>query len=424
MKNKKFLSILSIALLTTVLGGCSKKKVGATEIAPYLFEVETYHQLDEKFADEYYRKNNDNWGGGCSAITKMTTDGTRLIGRNMDLNISNNCAYVVRTDAGKYKTIGLSYTFRDVSPKYDDVKKNGIPEEWGKLLPFFCDDVMNDQGLHIEINMRHGEYWPNGDDMFACKGTRPGAKKRVHMFELPRYIAENCKDIEEAKSYVSSLDIYSKEHYWNYCFILADLSGKASLLEFSSDNVYWIDEDMVVDYQLKYLNLEPPFYNLNYHTIAQTNFYINFSSYVLQNTKSGFGRMQAMQNGIDIVTDRSSMYQLMDRISYGNFYLPYHECKSRHFDPRSEQLGEFKGASFDIIMNDSMEEWISRAMDAYSEPIRALTRQQKRDENKYWESTFTEVVVLNEKAIYVRFFEDENLKFKLDFNGFTKIESI
>lgn len=421
---KHLISFLALCPMFIGLAGCSKKAPSVKEIAPYLFEVETYKTLDEKFADDYYRENNDNWGGGCSAITKIGSDGHRYIGRNMDLNISNNCAYVVRTDAGKYKTIGLSYTFRDVSPKYEDVKKNGISEEWSKLLPYFCDDVMNEKGLHVEINMRHAEFWPNGDDMFACKGTHPKSSKRVHMFELPRYIAENCATIDEAKSYVSSLDIYSKEHYWNYCFLIADAEGNASLLEFSTDNVYWINEDMVTNYQLSYLNLEKPYYSLNYHALAQTNFYINFSAYVLQDTKSGFGRMQTMQNGIDAVQTRSDMYQLMDKISYSNFYLPYDECKANHFDPRSEQIGEFKGGSFDMVMTDIYEPWIKRAMDAYTEPIRGLTRDEKRVANAYWESTFTEVVDINEKAIYVRFFEDENLKFKLDFNGFTKIESI
>ena len=310
---KTILKLLAIIPALTVLSGCNNKQI-VKEIAPYLFEVETYKTLDEKYADNYYAKNNDNWGGGCSAITKVNSEGNRLIGRNMDLNISENCAYVVRTDAGKYKTIGLSYTFREMSPKYQDVKKHGITKQWSKILPFFCDDVMNDQGFHIEINMRHGEYWPNGDDMFACWGTNPNSDKRVHMFELPRYIAENCATIDEAKEYVKTLDIYSKNYYWNYCFIMADATGKASLLEFSTNEIYWIDEDMVTDYQLEYLNIGGYYPDLNYHAIAQTNFYINFTAYVLQNTKSGMGRMRTMQDGIDAVETRTDMFNLMNKI--------------------------------------------------------------------------------------------------------------
>ena len=63
-------------------------------------------------------------------------------------------------------------------------------------------------------------------------------------------------------------------------------------------------------------------------------------------------------------------------------------------------------------------------MDDYTEPIRNLTRQEKRDANEYWESTFTEVVDVTNQTIYVRVFEDESLKFKLTFEGTTQISSI
>lgn len=427
----KLLRLLAVIPAVAMLGGCGDDEEetkepaqSITRIADYIYEVDTYTSLDYDFADDYYYRNNYNWGGGCSAVTKMIGD-HRVIGRNMDLNISENCAYVVRTEVPKkHKTMGLQYTFRDVSPKYEDVKKNGISSEWSKLLPFFQDDVMNETGFHVEINMRHAEVWPNGDDMFACWGTNPEGIRTVHMFELPIYLAQNCSTVAEARDYINTLNIYSKEGYWNYCFIIADATGDAALLEFSMNQIYWIDEAMINNGDLDYLNKGGMYPNLNYHAIAQTNFYINRLSFALQDTKSGVGRLQTLENDIDSVDSRAKMYALMDKIAYSNFYLPYEECMANHFDPRSEQVGEFTGGSYYIVMNDEWEDWVKEAMDEYSAPIRELTREQKRAANQYWESTFTEVVDCMDMTIQVRIYEDDEQMYKLTMEKTEKISAI
>ncbi len=442
---KQLAKLFAVLLILVCLASCTKQvnAQSITKIEPYIYEVETYNELDWDFADEFWAKDNDNWsGGGCSAITKIVEGDRRLIGRNMDLNISENCAYIVRTNAGKYKTIGIQYTFRDVSPTYAEVEKNGMSEEWSKLLPFYCDDVMNDQGLYIEVNMRHGEYYPNGDDMFAMKGTNPNGERRVHMFELPRYIAENCATINEAKEYVKTLDIYSKNNYWNYCFVMADATGAASLLEFCNDDlfetsgVYWFDETpnglyLEVDgerteFDASYLDEFQYYGELNYHAIGQTNFFINRYGFLRQDTKSGFGRLVTLQNGIDAVNSRKDMYDLMNKVSYSNFYKPYDDCKANHFDPRSEQVGEHGPISLTsgVVMNPKLESYIKELMDEYTRPIRAMSREEKRKANEFWESTFTEVVDIKERAIFVRIYEDESLKFKITFDKTTTIENI
>lgn len=440
---KEALRFLSILPVLTVLTGCKSTAQKVTELEPYLFEVETYTKLDYDYADKFYASENDNWsGGGCSAITKMIEGDRRVIGRNMDLNISENCAYIVKTDTGKHKTIGLQYTFRDVSPKYASVKKNGISEKWSKLLPFYCDDVMNETGFHIEVNMRHGEYYPNGDDMFAIESTNPNGTRRVHMFELPRYIAENCTTIAEAKEYVNTLDIYSKNNYWNYCFVMADATGAASLLEFCNDDllgtsgIYWIDEGsdglyIEVDGErskldTSYLDEYQYYGELNYHAIGQTNFFINKYGFMRQDTKSGFGRLQTLQNGIDAVSTKQEMYDLINKVSYSHFYEPYDDCKKNHFDPRSEQVGEHGPISLTsgVVMNPEYEPYIKELMDEYTEPIRKLTREEKRAANEYWESTFTELVDIKDKSIFVRFYENEDMKYLINFEGTKKVSSI
>ena len=416
----KRLSIILLVCIMLFCSGCSEAADTADsaklhELEKYVFEVEEYTSLDYDFADQYFAKSNDNWGGGCSAVSKMV-DGHRLVGRNMDLNISNKCAYIVRTDAGKYKTLGLAYTFRDYSPDYEDVKKNGISDEFYKILPFMCDDVLNDAGLHVEVNMRHGEYWPNGEDKFACSGTNPASEHRVFNFELARYIGENCATVQEAKDYIATLDVYSQNHYWNYCFIVSDSQGNSSLLEFSADEVFWFDEKDIAD--LPWLS------DYNMKAVAQTNFFLNELSWYAEDMKSGEGRFIALQDGIDAVNSRSDMYDLMRKVQYSSFYLDYDECKDKHFDPRSENLGEFSWAVYDLLMDPEFESTSRELINEYTAPIRALSRQEKQDQNEYWESTFTEVVDVNAKEIFVRMFENEDMLYLIGFDGTSKLSSI
>lgn len=407
------LLILSMIFATGCAANNNKSKI--TELEKYIFEVEEYTSLDYDCADAFYARSNDNWGGGCSAISKMV-DGHRLVGRNMDQSISNKCVYIIRTNAGKYKTLGLVYTHRDYSPDYDDVIKNGLSDEFYKTLPFMCDDVLNDAGLHIEINMRHGEYWPNGEDKFACEGTNPESPERVYMFELPRYIGENCATVEEAKEYVSSLNVYSQDHYWNYCFIISDSQGHSSLLEFADDEVFWLDEENLDTYD--WLDVYHP------KAIAQANFYLNELAWYFQDIKTGEGRYIALQNGIDAVNSRSDMYDLMRKVQYSNFYLDYDECKNNYFDPRSENIGEVSWTMYDLSMHPEFEDTARELINEVNAGVREMPRQEKQDINVYWESIFTEVVDVNTQEIFVRIFENEDLLYLINFDGTTKLDSI
>ena len=407
---------LVLALIMILAAGCSAdNSAKLTELEKYVFEVDEYTSLDYDAADDFYAKLNDNWGGGCSAVSKMV-DGHRLVGRNMDQCISNKCVYIIRTDAGKFKTLGLVYTHRDYSPDYEEVVSNGISDEFYKVLPFMCDDVLNDAGLHIEINMRHGEYWPNGADKFACEGTNPESSDRVYMFELPRYIGENCATVEEAKQYVSTLNVYSQNYYWNYCFIISDSLGHSSLLEFSSNEVCWLDEESLDSYD--WLDV------YGTKAIAQANFYLNESAWQIQDIKSGEGRYIALQNGIDAVNSRSDMYDLMRKVQYSSYYLDYDECKNNHFDPRSETLGELPWATYDLVFDPDFEETARQLINESNDQIRSLSRQEKQDINEYWESIFTEVVDVNSQEIFVRIFENEEMLYLISFDGTVKLDSI
>lgn len=366
------------------------------EIHERVFDAGTYTELDEKFADEYFEKTYDQWkkDGLCTAVCKVTKDGTMMIGRNMDLTICNKAAYVMRTNVkGNYKTIGLAFTFRTVSPDYDLVIKDGITPEFQKVLPFLCDDVLNEKGLYIEVNMRNGETWPTGETKFGCSGTNPKSAKRVYLFQLSRYIGEHCATVDEAIEYVKTLDLYSmyghEIHSDNYCFMIADATGHYGVMEFALNQMIWHD------YQQ-----------------AQANFYLDKNLYAIQTLKAGVGRYNVVMEGIKDVETKEDMYKLMDSVSYFQTYFP-DKCK---FDNRSEFTGFIPFWTFDYLMNEiNVEDF--KTMARYAQKyIEGKSMQELRDIGTLWQSVFTEVIDCNSRTIFVRFYEDESKTLTLGFD--------
>lgn len=466
MKNKRVYLLLALALIMVLacvlISGCESRehftKIQEIAEGSRIFEV-NYEKVDYDAGDKFWKDNNDNWDdGGCTAVTKEISNGHRIVGRNMDLNIARKAAYIVRTaeTEDEYRTIGLAYTFREYAPYYEEVSEKGISDEFMDILPFLCDDVMNDQGLHVEVNMRHGEVDFSGNDQFSLQGTNENGERRVHMFELPRYIAAHCKTVKDAKEYIKTLDIYSKYGYWNYAFLVSDsveydgAKTHASLLEFSATGylggvwndlvdsgalegeqkvtaVNWIDDTPESLAQLDYIGIGPTnmetYYKIN--ALAQANFYINQWAYQRQDTRSGEGRFFTIQSLINDVDSVDQMYDLMRRISYSWFYEEYDECAAYHFDPRSENLGEFQGATYDFIFDPRYQDLMPGLFDAYTQTVRNMkTREEMENDGTLWESTFTEVVDVTDLTIYVRFFENEALRYAITFDGNTKLEEL
>ena len=381
--------LMAAAMLLALLGGCGQNTM-PEEVLDHVFDMGTYTRLDYKAAEKFFAEHNDNWGGGCSAVATVTDAGETLVGRNMDLNISRKAAYVFRTSCkGCYDTVGLAYTFRDYSPDYEMVKLYGVDKDFADLRPFIADDVLNSEGLYIEVNMRYGECWPTGDAKFSCAGTNPDSDERVYMFELCRYIGEHCATVDEALEYVKTLNIYSQDGYWNYCFILADATGHYGLLEFGMDEIFW------TDYQ---------------H--AQANFYVNEELAELQTLKCGVGRYELLMNGIDAVQSEEDMYDLIRQVSYSQVYDP----STCPFDTLSENVGAYPFATYDFVTDPEVSDFVIELEQLKGDYVRNLSREEKEFANEFWESTFTEVINCNERTLFVRFFEDESRTLTLGFD--------
>lgn len=362
------------------------------QIFDHVLDAGTYTELNDASARRYFNEHFDGWKGGCSAIATVLPDGTPLVGRNMDLYISNKPAYVYRTKvSGCYQTVGLSY-IHSSGQDYREVLENGLQDEAYQLIPYLTTDVLNEKGLYIETNMRCSEFFPTGQYKFRCSGTNPKAKDRVSSILLPRYLGDHCQNIGEALEYVKDLDIHTSNTNsltWNFCFLLADAEGRYGLMEIADNKVSWLEGQR-----------------------AQTNFYVTEELAVQQELKCGVGRYELLMNSIDTVRGEKDLYALMDRVKYSRCYFP-ERCD---FDVKSEFVAARPNWTYDFVTKLENRREVMAHIRKTGEKLALMTRQQRQDNGTYWESTFTEVANCREKTLFVRFFEDEERTLTLRFD--------
>lgn len=341
-----------------------------------VIDAGTFRKIDYSYEDKLNSKRYDNWGG-CTAVATRINDNT-IIGRNMDLTISDKAAYVFKTDIyEKYKTLNLAYTYRDYAPDFFDAA-NDLNNDFYNYLPFISDDILNEKGLYIEVNMRNAE--ASG---FASSGTNPNSKERTYIFSLPIYLGLNAANIDEALSYLDTLNIYTKDGYWNYAFLLADATGRYGVLEFSENKWYW-----------------------NENQNAQANFYITPELNEKSVMKTGVGRYNYVREHVKDVTNKEDMFNLMNSVKYSKTY-----DADALFDVRSEYVGVEPHWTYDYVMDSANTDVIE-----YIEYMRSLSPTLSRDDRKplgAWESSFKEVVDINRRSIDIRFFEDDEKRMTL-----------
>lgn len=386
--NRKFVRRLSLALTLAMLAACvgctgpaGKAAHTAAKVYDYVMDAGTITDIDYDYITELYANGND-LTGGCSAIVKKTDDGEMLVGRNMDLYFSNNPAYIVRTAVeGCYPTVGVAYAFMANWPTYEQVLSEGIPEEKYKELPFMTTDIMNSEGLYVEINMRYPEFWVSGDSRFACSGTNPGASVRVYAQAVGRYIAEHCANVDEAVEYVNTLDIFtgSTKNSWNYCYLIADASGRCGVLEIAGNKAVWLDGAQ-----------------------CQTNFYLDEELSAIEEYKCGLGRYDYLNEHIGEVTNADELYSLMDQVSY--FRLYSEDCP---YDVDSELVGAYPHWTNAYMADEAHRAEIDEVVAYYRETVGTYDEQTLRDRGASWLSVFTTVANCTEKTMRVRFFEDD-----------------
>lgn len=367
------------------------KGVKMNKVSEDVYETEVFTSTNQKFYDWFLKYVFSGNPGGCSAVAKTLENGDTIVGRNMDFYVSNKPAFVVRTkEKGKYETIGIAY-FDQYIPDVDVVENKGLPKVIYSMLPLFCQDVMNDQGLYVEVNMRYSEFDPMGEMMFTDTHTNPKSEVRKCIAGINTQLCQNCATVKEVVEYVKKLDIYSPQSddmQWNFCYLIADATGDYGLLEVADNKVYFTEKQQI-----------------------QTNFYIEEELYEKQRMKCGVGRYDNLKAGIDDVKSEDDMFRLIDSVSYAQSY-DYETC---NFDARSEYIGENPGWDYYYVTDEENQDEVRKYLDEVAKTYKSMSRQEIKDDGTYWESSFTTIANCNEKTMRVRFFEDDSNVINLSF---------
>lgn len=318
---KRFLLLSVFILILSLFTGCSMvKKTGKasfkwktadvkyenfTDLGDYVIECDRHDNFDFNRAVEYANAHFDMTGsGGCSALATRTDSGDVIIGRNLDMTVSQYPCFISYAEFGKYATVNFTYNdlFAD-AVKYEDLLKDGrINDDYYNVLPLISTDSMNSEGLYMEYNMREFE------KQFICMGTNPDADIRICSLCLPFVVTSNCATVDEALEYMKEkLDIYTLiddtvASGWNLCFMIGDAKGNYGLIEIGND-------------EIKYLPGQH----------GQANYYIYPEFNSTSRNQSGYGRLQFGLERIGKVQNDRDMSELMEQLMWRNEILniPY-----------------------------------------------------------------------------------------------------
>ena len=320
--NKKHsLALLISALSLSSYNGESGYKKGATykwniinrhygnftDLGNYVIDVDEHTHFDFDKALAFSNKRYDKWAklpvGGCSALGTRTENGEVLIGRNLDLTVSQFPCYITHVNpvgGFKYKTINFTYDelFTEGDTYEVLLNKGKINEEYYNALPLLASDSFNEKGLYLEYNMRAYE------EYMICSGTNPDSQNRICTISLPFVVASNCATVKEALDYIRNyVNVYtmldeSVASGWNLCFMIGDAVGEYGLIEIARNEI------MYLPYQ---------------H--GQGNYYVTPKWNVLSKGQSGYGRLQFGIEHIDKVQNEEDMAELMKKIMWRNEIL-------------------------------------------------------------------------------------------------------
>ena len=280
----------------------SKNGTGFTDFGDYLIWIDDFKSADLESAVSYAQIVSDNTEGGlCTACVKKNSNGEVLIGRNQDMEVSQNPAFIITTSYGKYKTIGYRYLTGDLYT-YEEFKNEGYKnKDYINLLAFVATDCMNSEGLYIQANAR--ETGP----AFYNTGTNPG-KTRVRIDMLSTLVAQNCATVKEAVSFIKNeLDIYStpvkdEEKFTEISYLIGDAAGDYGIVEIAGNQIYYL-----------------PYQN------GHANYYLNPVCNAMDEKGSGYGRLARVLEGLEQIETQEEMFHHMEKAMWRDMVL-YADC--------------------------------------------------------------------------------------------------
>jgi len=393
MSKKRILSLLVIlCIVATSLAGCAGNTSGKTEETSTVTETKetaaieyrivqdrvielTYNEFDADKAVEYMNNKYDNFDqGGCSAM-KVLLDDKVYVGRNYDFYCSDTPAFIVKNNAGKYRTIGIGNSPATLPEWTDDYK---LSDDLMKVLPIICCDVMSEAGIYVETNIRVSE-----EDL-ACSSTNPGAPRRCTQTFMQTMLSE-YGTIQEILDHIDDYDWFDlKEMGFNQSFLLTDKTGYSVVLEFAADSWTATESD----------------YNANY--------FIADKYYENEKYPIGQERITRISASKESVKTPEDIFTMMGVAAYSQFYTNTVDI--------DYAIGEYtKELGYTRFNIDENREDARIKMKAMLDEYNTYTWEQLV-ENHCWESTFTTVANVSDLNLNVHFSEHYGIKFTVTFD--------
>lgn len=217
-----------------------------TDCGKYLLLMNPVDYADKEKSLDYIRTHKDPFNGGCTATVKRNSKGEVIVGRNMDVTVSQAPAIISRIVGGKYETLSFYFGGNNADYTYQQLAEMDEDEGVLSLIPYAGTDAMNETGLYIEANMREPD---KGYERIFCKGTNPG-KPRACILSAATLACINCSTVKEVVEYLSdSYDWYALGfdarsygfdlELWNLALIVGDAQGNRGLIEFGLNGIYY-----------------------------------------------------------------------------------------------------------------------------------------------------------------------------------------
>ena len=373
-KNHLFAACAVVA--ATILTGCSQQKADEPAykvLQDRVIEL-TYDTFDFDKSAEYLTKY-DPQMGACSAI-RLTLDGKVYVGRDYDFYCSDAPAFVIRNNAGKYKTIGIGNSPASFDP-WTSAEDYKVRPEVLKAAPFLCCDVMSEAGIYAETNIRPKE------DSLVCTSTNPGKPRRCTQSFMQTMLSQ-YGTFDEILDHINDYDWFDLQKMgFEQSFFLTDKSGRSVIVEFGADKAMWQESD------------------------CNGNYFQNPELYAIEKLGCGELRVGKEKAYLPEVKTEEDIFTMMKQGAYDQFY---HVGVDPDF-----ALPEFYGEiGYD---KDSAAKDPEGARAACQKKIEEFSKYswEERVAKKSWESTFITAANVTDLKLHVHFSEHYGIDFTVGF---------
>ena len=329
-------------------------------------------------------RRNDLFKAGCTATAKLNRKGEVILGRNMDVEISQNPAVMTRIVGGPHEVVSFFYGGVNTKYTYAQLDEIDADVDFLRQCAFKGTDAMNEAGLYVEANMREMD---DEVDLY-CSGVNPG-KPRACLLSAPVIIAANCATVPEALAFLQdSYDWYTlgyhdkledKTALWNLALMIGDAQGNFGLVEFAQNKIRFT-----------------PYAN------GQGNYYIHPSIAEYADVGTGYGRLAAALEGLPACETAEDMLHNMEACMWRREIL----------DPGCLGYSDAEGslAARRALSQDALQRMMEKEMEPHQAAAREFYAGNEgplRDDGTIWTTGFNFGVNCAEKRLVLRLWESD-----------------